>query len=163
MGTSPPARDSTPAPRPKLGVHSYNSQSQRLHYAQIQTKKSATRNFLGGSLAINYSCVYKHLHLDNTLMTATIALNWGLGILLGVMTLLFIFRIVLTWTPQIDLTQMPFKLVAVPTEPLLAPLRKVVPPIGGVDMTPVIWVGIFSLLRELLLGQQGILTIVTMR
>ncbi len=96
-------------------------------------------------------------------MTATIALNWGLGILLGVMTLLFIFRVVLTWTPQIDLTQMPFKLVAVPTEPLLAPLRKVVPPIGGVDMTPVIWVGIFSLLRELLLGQQGILTIVANR
>jgi len=96
-------------------------------------------------------------------MTGEIVTSWGLGIVLGLMTLLFIFRIVLTWTPQIDLARMPFKLVAMPTEPLLVPLRKVVPPIGGVDMTPVIWVGIFSLLRELLLGQQGILTIMASR
>ncbi|NEP37475.1 YggT family protein, partial [Moorena sp. SIO3B2] len=37
------------------------------------------------------------------------------------------------------------------------PMRKIVPPIGGVDISPIIWVGIFSLLREILLGQQGIL------
>ncbi|RDH51920.1 hypothetical protein CBF18_03315 [Mastigocladus laminosus WC112] len=73
------------------------------------------------------------------------------------MTLLFIFRIVLTWYPQIDLNRLPFNLVAWPTEPFLTPMRKLVPPIGGVDITPIIWVGIFSLLRELLLGQQGLL------
>ncbi|PMB41886.1 hypothetical protein CEN47_01955, partial [Fischerella thermalis CCMEE 5319] len=69
----------------------------------------------------------------------------------------FIFRIVLTWYPQIDLNRLPFNLVAWPTEPFLTPMRKLVPPIGGVDITPIIWVGIFSLLRELLLGQQGLL------
>lgn len=67
------------------------------------------------------------------------------------------FRIVLTWYPQIDLNRLPFNLVAWPTEPFLTPMRKLVPPIGGVDITPIIWVGIFSLLRELLLGQQGLL------
>ncbi|MBD0339836.1 MAG: YggT family protein, partial [Microcoleus sp. Co-bin12] len=36
--------------------------------------------------------------------------------------------------------------------------RKIVPPIGGVDITPIIWVGICSLLREMILGQQGLLT-----
>jgi len=82
----------------------------------------------------------------------------GLNLLFGGMAIAFIFRIVLTWYPQIDLRRFPFVLVAVPTEPLLVPLRKVVPPLGGVDITPVIWVGIFTLLRELLLGQQGILT-----
>ena len=91
-------------------------------------------------------------------MTTTIA-SWTLGIFLSLMTLLFIFRIVLTWYPQIDLNRFPFNLVAWPTEPFLRPLRKLVPPLGGVDITPVIWVGIFSLLRELLLGQQGLLTI----
>ncbi|NEQ41984.1 MAG: YggT family protein, partial [Okeania sp. SIO3I5] len=35
--------------------------------------------------------------------------------------------------------------------------RKIVPPLGGVDISPIIWVGIFSLLREMLLGQQGLL------
>jgi YggT family protein len=46
----------------------------------------------------------------------------------------------------------------VPTEPFLAPSRKVVSPIGGVDITPILWVGIFSFVREILLGQQGLLT-----
>jgi len=81
-----------------------------------------------------------------------------LGILLALMTLLFIFRIILTWYPQIDLNKFPFSLVAWPTEPLLAPTRKIIPPLGGVDITPVIWVGICSLLREVLVGQQGLMT-----
>jgi YggT family protein len=90
-------------------------------------------------------------------MTATALLNLGVGLLLGLMTLLFIFRIVLTWYPQVDLSKLPFALVAWPTEPFLAPMRQLVPPIGGVDIAPVIWVGIVTLLREILVGQQGLL------
>lgn len=81
-----------------------------------------------------------------------------LSLLLGLMTLLFILRIVLTWYPQVDLNKLPFNLVAWPTEPFLKPLRKIISPIGGVDITPVIWVGILTLLREILLGQQGLIT-----
>ena len=90
-------------------------------------------------------------------MTTAAIANLVLGIFLGLMILLFIFRIVLTWFPQIDLKRFPYNLIAVPTEPLLVPTRKLVPPIGCVDITPIIWVGIFSLLREILLGQQGLL------
>jgi len=79
----------------------------------------------------------------------------------GLMILLFIFRVVLTWYPQVDLKQFPFNLIAIPTEPFLAPTRKVIPPLGGVDVTPIVWVGIFSFLREVLLGQQGLLTMLT--
>lgn len=82
----------------------------------------------------------------------------GLSLFLGLMTLLFIFRIVLTWYPQAQLNSFPFNLVAFPTEPFLLPTRKLVPPLGGVDISPILWVGVFSLLRELLLGQQGLLT-----
>ena len=85
----------------------------------------------------------------------------SLGLLLGLMTFLFIFRIVLTWYPQLDLNRFPFNIVAWPTEPFLIPLRKIVPPIGGVDITPIIWVGILSLVRELLIGQQGLLTLLS--
>ena len=74
------------------------------------------------------------------------------------MTFLFILRIVLTWYPQVDLNRLPFSLVAWPTEPFLAPSRKIISPLGGVDITPIIWVGIFSLIREFLLGQQGLIT-----
>ncbi len=91
-------------------------------------------------------------------MTAATLATWILGPALGLMTFLFIFRIVLTWYPQVNLNQLPFNLVAWPTEPFLVPVRKLVPPLGGVDITPIIWVGIFSLVREILLGQQGLLT-----
>jgi YggT family protein len=91
-------------------------------------------------------------------MTSIAIANWVLAPLLGLLILLFIIRIVLTWYPQAELNRMPFILVALPTEPFLIPLRKLVPPLGGVDITPIIWVGIFSLLREILLGQQGLLT-----
>jgi YggT family protein len=80
-----------------------------------------------------------------------------LSFFIGLMTLLFILRIVLTWYPQTDLNRLPFNLIAWPTEPLLAPVRKVIPPLGGVDISPIIWVGICTLIREMLLGQQGLL------
>jgi YggT family protein len=84
--------------------------------------------------------------------------NLALGLLLAAWTLLFLFRIVLTWYPQIDLERGAMRLIGWPTEPLLAATRRLVQPIGGVDVTPVIWVGLVSLLRELLVGQQGLLT-----
>ncbi|PZD73663.1 hypothetical protein C1752_01968 [Acaryochloris thomasi RCC1774] len=90
-------------------------------------------------------------------MNASLLSNWFLGPLLGLMTLLFICRIVLSWYPQANLNRLPFLLAAWPTEPFLIPVRKLVPPIGGVDISPIIWVGIISLIRELLLGQQGLL------
>ncbi|WP_341526766.1 YggT family protein [Nostoc sp. UHCC 0302] len=94
-------------------------------------------------------------------MTGVNLTAWILGPVLGLMTFLFIFRIILTWYPQVNLNRLPFNLIAWPTEPFLIPLRKLVPPIGGVDITPIIWVGIFSLVREILLGQQGLLTMMT--
>jgi YggT family protein len=91
-------------------------------------------------------------------MTGVNLTDWILGLALGLMIFLFIFRIILTWYPQVNLNRLPFNLIAWPTEPFLVLLRKLVPPIGGVDITPIIWVGIFSLVREILLGQQGLLT-----
>lgn len=90
-------------------------------------------------------------------MTGVTVITLTLSLLLGLAIFLFIFRIVLTWYPQVDLNRLPFNLVAWPTEPFLVLTRKIVPPIGGVDITPIIWVGICSLLREILLGQQGLL------
>jgi YggT family protein len=86
-----------------------------------------------------------------------------LGLLLAALTLAFLLRIVLTWYPQVDLKQGAWPLIAWPTEPVLSLTRRVVAPIGGVDVTPVIWVGLLSLLRELLVGQQGLLSQMLMR
>jgi len=81
-----------------------------------------------------------------------------LGLLLSVWTLAFLIRIILTWYPQVNLDKGFWILLGFPTEPILAMTRKLIAPIGGVDVTPVIWVGLISLTRELLVGQQGVLT-----
>ena len=91
------------------------------------------------------------------------AIHLVLGLLLAALTLAFLLRIVLTWYPQVDLKQGAWPLIAWPTEPVLSLTRKVVAPIGGVDVTPVIWVGLLSLLRELVVGQQGLLSQILMR
>jgi YggT family protein len=88
-------------------------------------------------------------------------LSLFLGIALGIYILLFIVRIVLTWYPQVEATKFPFNLATIPTELPLALTRKVIPPIGGVDITPIVWVGIISLIREVLIGQQGILSMLS--
>ncbi|MCP9840952.1 YggT family protein [Synechococcus sp. J7-Johnson] len=98
-------------------------------------------------------------------MTAVSVLASGLPLLHAVLalalaawTLLFLFRIVLTWYPQVDLNRGAMQLIGWPTEGLLRFSRRLIPAIGGVDVTPVIWVGLISLLRELVVGQQGLLT-----
>jgi YggT family protein len=88
-------------------------------------------------------------------------LSLALGVALGLYILLFIVRIVLTWYPQVEANKFPFNVAIVPTEPALALTRKIVPPIGGVDITPIIWVGIISLLREILIGQQGLIVMIS--
>ena len=84
------------------------------------------------------------------------------GLLLAAWTLTFLLRIVLTWYPKVDLSLGAWPVVAWPTESLLAVSRRVIAPIGGVDVTPVIWVGLISLVRELLVGQQGLLSQILM-
>ena len=86
-----------------------------------------------------------------------------LGLLLSILTLAFLMRIILTWYPQVNISKGFWLVLALPTEPILAVTRKFVAPIGGVDVTPVIWVGLISLIRELLVGQQGILSQILIR
>lgn len=93
----------------------------------------------------------------NDLLTLNHLINWVLSPLLGIYSLLFILRIVLTWYPQAQGDRFPFNVIVLPTEFLLVPVRQVIPPLGGVDISPIIWVGIVTLLREILLGQQGLL------
>lgn len=81
-----------------------------------------------------------------------------LGPALNLSTALFVIRIPMTWYPEIDGRELPWALAYVPTEPLLRLTRRIVPPLAGVDISPIVWVGALSLAGELLVGAQGILT-----
>lgn len=80
-------------------------------------------------------------------------------IFVNTMSLLFLVRTVLSWYPKTDLNKFPYNIAAWPTEPLLVPVRSLVPPAFGVDVSAIVWVMLLSFLREILTGQQGILTL----
>jgi YggT family protein len=81
--------------------------------------------------------------------------------LFSVAELLFIVRIVLTWYPAVDGDKLPWAVVIKPTEPFLVGTRKVVPPLAGVDVSPVVWVALLSFVSEILVGPQGILILLS--
>uniref|UniRef100_A0A7N0UJ02 Uncharacterized protein n=1 Tax=Kalanchoe fedtschenkoi TaxID=63787 RepID=A0A7N0UJ02_KALFE len=45
--------------------------------------------------------------------------------------------------------------------PILVITRKVIPPVGGVDVTPVVWFGLLSFANEILVGPQGLLVLLS--
>jgi len=91
--------------------------------------------------------------LENSLQI----LDVSLGIALSYLTLVFLIRLILTWYPKIDLSKGLWLLVSIPSSSILNFTKKVIPPIGGVDVGPVIWIGFISFLREILVGQQGLI------
>tara|TARA_Y100000766_G_C18623000_1_gene467014 strand:- start:113 stop:427 length:315 start_codon:yes stop_codon:yes gene_type:complete len=84
-------------------------------------------------------------------------LDISLGILLSFLTIVFLIRLILTWYPKVELSKGFWVLISIPTTSILNFTRKFIPPIGGVDVGPVIWIGIISFLREILVGQQGLI------
>ena len=84
-------------------------------------------------------------------------LNVFLGVALSYLTIVFLIRLILTWYPKIDLSKGLWLLISIPSSFILNVTRKIIPPIGGVDVGPVIWIGVISFLREILVGQQGLI------
>ena len=87
-------------------------------------------------------------------------LDITLGLSLSLLTLAFLIRLIMSWYPKIDTSKGLWILVLLPTSSILKFTKKIIPPIGGVDVTPVIWIGIISLMREILVGQQGIIKLI---
>ena len=90
-------------------------------------------------------------------------LDLTLGFFLSFLTLLFLIRLILTWYPKVELNKGFWLLIALPTSSILNFTRKLIPPIGGVDVSPVIWIGIISFLREILVGQQGLIKLAMLK
>ena len=92
------------------------------------------------------------------LIEALPTIHFLTGFLLAAWTLAFLMRIILTWYPQVNIDKGFWLFFYIPTEVFLSITRRLIAPIGGVDITPVIWFGLISLIRELLVGPQGIMS-----
>ena len=82
----------------------------------------------------------------------------ALDIFLNFMSFSMLSRVVLSWYPSANVKQFPWIFVVIPTEPLLRAVKGIIPPAFGVDITPVFWLGLFTFVHEILLGQQGLFT-----
>ena len=87
-------------------------------------------------------------------------LDITLGLSLSLLTLAFLIRLIMSWYPKIDTSKGFWIIILLPTSSILKLTKKIIPPIGGVDVTPVIWIGIISFIREILVGQQGLLKLI---
>ncbi|KAL1319618.1 hypothetical protein AAHE18_15G290600 [Arachis hypogaea] len=92
--------------------------------------------------------------------TAKLAIGF-LGPFLSAFGFLFILRIVMSWYPKLPVGKFPYVIAYAPTEPLLIATRKLIPPLAGVDVTPVVWFGLLSFLNEILVGPQGLLVLLS--
>ena len=53
-------------------------------------------------------------------------------------TLLIVVTVLLSWFPSIDWYRQPFKFLRDFTDLFLSPFRRIIPPIGGLDISPIV-------------------------
>lgn len=121
---------------------------------------SAASHFNGVSSTSHSRLIEKLVLIDISPATAKLGIAF-LGPFLSAFGFLFIVRIVMSWYPKLPVGEFPYVIAYAPTEPLLVQTRKVIPPLGGVDVTPVVWFGLISFLNEILVGPQGLLVLLS--
>ncbi|BAY66302.1 hypothetical protein NIES22_64160 [Calothrix brevissima NIES-22] len=61
-----------------------------------------------------------------------------LATFIQIYTVLLIIRVLLTWFPNIDFYSQPFAALAQITDPYLNLFRSIIPPLGGIDFSPIL-------------------------
>ena len=74
-----------------------------------------------------------------------------LNLLLTVLTVAILIRALLTWVPNMDPSNPLVRLLNQITDPLLQPARRLIPPMGGMDLSPIVVIVVLQLLQRLLL------------
>ena len=68
-----------------------------------------------------------------------------------VLALLIIVRALLTWIPSVDHGHPVVRAIVRVTDPVLLPIRRLVPPLGGIDVTPIAALLLIEIARTLLI------------
>ena len=70
--------------------------------------------------------------------------------LFQLLQLILLVRILLTWFPNVNWYNQPFKFLRDVSDPILEPFRKIIPPIGGLDLSPMVLFFVLSLFKKYL-------------
>jgi len=72
--------------------------------------------------------------------------------LLHLYSLIIIVRVVVSWV-RVDPRNQFVRILSAVTDPVLVPIQKVIPPIGGgLDISPIVAILLIQLLRKLIVG-----------
>ena len=74
-----------------------------------------------------------------------------LALLIRLYTFILLARILVTWIPNLDPYHPIMQLLFQVTEPVLEPARKLIPPIGMIDISPIVVFIVLGILQDLLL------------
>jgi len=69
--------------------------------------------------------------------------------------ILIILRIFMSWIPNINWEQQPIKFIRETTDSYLEVFRRFVPPLGGLDFSPIIAIIVLQILQGLITGAIG--------
>jgi len=75
----------------------------------------------------------------------------GVDLFFQIVIWIMIARILLSWFPNINWYNQPFKAMKDITDPILEPFRKIIPPFGGFDFSPIIAFMAVNFIREIVL------------
>lgn len=64
--------------------------------------------------------------------------------------IIIILRCFLSWIPNLDWYSQPLKTISLLTDPFLNIFRKIIPPIGGIDISPIIAIILLQVLQQIL-------------
>jgi YggT family protein len=65
---------------------------------------------------------------------------------------LMILRVLLSWFPNINWYDPPFSILSQLTDPYLNLFRSIIPPLGGIDFSPMIAFFVLQIVSQLLIG-----------
>ena len=65
---------------------------------------------------------------------------------------LILLRIFLSWIPNLDWYSQPLKTLNLLTEGFLSLFRKIIPPFGGLDFSPILAIVVLQVLQRIIVG-----------
>ncbi|NJL87773.1 MAG: YggT family protein [Leptolyngbyaceae cyanobacterium SM1_1_3] len=75
-----------------------------------------------------------------------------LSTFLQIYFVLLIVRILLTWFPNVDWFNPPFSILSQLTDPYLNIFRSIIPPLGGLDLSPILAIFALQFLSQAVTG-----------
>jgi YggT family protein len=72
----------------------------------------------------------------------------------NIYTYMLIIRVLLTWFPNISWYNQPFSTLSQLTDPYLNIFRSIIPPLGGIDISPILAILLLQVAGSLLSGLQ---------